>query len=593
MKLLLVLAVVLLLRAPFLNQAIQGDDINYLAAAQHAQIDPAHPLNMKYVFLGELVDMEGHPHPPLNAWFLGLLLALFGDIREVPFHAAYVLFSMIAAVAMWSLAKRFSPHPVWATLLFLATPAFVINGNSLESDIPFLAFWMAGAALFVGAVGARAKARATVAAVFLGLAAMTAYQAAFLTPILAVYAWLFARRSKAAWAVVLVPPIVIAGWQVFELLTIDKLPVAVLSGYFQTYELQSWMKKLRNAGALSIHLCWIVFPALLVPAFLMSRKRRDADTIFLAAWIAIYFAAGIGIFFAGSARYLLPIAAPVALLVSRVGARWLAAGFAAQMALSLSLASVNYQHWDGYRAFAASLKPQLENKRVWINGEWVRYYLEAEGALPIKKEQAVRAGDIIVTSELGFPVHFTTGGGALSPIAQLAIGATLPFRLIGLNTRSAYSTADNGMLPFDISSGPIDRVRAEVVVERQPKLEYLTMNTPEADQQLVSGVYALDPPRWMAGQAVILLKSPATPKPLRVVFHIHAMAPARKITLRLDGDEVVSQTFDAPGAYTMQSPAQSPKTPTATLTIIVDKTFSVPNDRRELGIVLIEAGFVP
>jgi len=84
-KLLLVLAVVLLLRAPFLNQAIQGDDINYLAAAQHAQIDPAHPLNMKYVFLGELVDMEGHPHPPLNAWFLGLLLALFGDIRRFRF----------------------------------------------------------------------------------------------------------------------------------------------------------------------------------------------------------------------------------------------------------------------------------------------------------------------------------------------------------------------------------------------------------------------------------------------------------------------------------------------------------------------------
>ncbi len=122
MKLLLVLAVVLLLRAPFLNQAIQGDDIYYLAGAQHAQIDPAHPINVKYVFMGELVDMEGHPHPPLNVWFLGLLLAVFGDIREIPFHAAYVLFSVVAAVSMWSLAQRFSPHPVWATLLFLATP---------------------------------------------------------------------------------------------------------------------------------------------------------------------------------------------------------------------------------------------------------------------------------------------------------------------------------------------------------------------------------------------------------------------------------------------------------------------------------------
>jgi hypothetical protein len=582
-KLLLVLAVVLLLRAPFLNQAIQGDDIYYLAGAQHAQIDPAHPINVKYVFMGELVDMEGHPHPPLNAWFLGLLLAVFGDIREVPFHAAYVLFSVVAAVSMWSVAKRFSPHPVWATLLFLATPAFVINGNSLESDIPFLAFWMAGVALFVAG-------RYALAGILLGLAAMTAYQAAFLTPILAVYAWLFARRSKAAWTVVLIPPIVIAGWQLFELFTVGKLPVAVLSEYFQTYELQSWVKKLRNAGALSMHLCWIVFPALLVPAFLISRKRRDADTLFLAAWITIYFAAGIGIFFAGSARYLLPIAAPVALLVSRVSSRWLAAGFAAQMILSLSLASVNYQHWDGYRAFAASLKPQMANKRVWINGEWVRYYLEAEGGLPIKKEQAVRAGDIVVTSELGFPVHFTTGGGALTPIAQREIGATLPLRLIGLNSRSAYSTADYGMLPFDISSGPIDRVRADVVVDRQPRLEFFTMDAPEAEQHLVSGVYALEgKTRWMAGRAVILLKSPATATPLRVTFYT---PNPRRVALSLDGREIVSQMFDTPGRYSIQAAAQRPEKPVMTLTITVDKTITVRGDNRELGIVLSEVGFV-
>lgn len=588
MKLLLVLAVVLLLRAPFLNQAIQGDDFYYLAGAQHAQIDPAHPINVQYVFMGDLVDMEGHPHPPLNAWFLGLLLALIGDIREVPFHAAYILFSGVAAASMWSLAKRFSPHPLWATLLFLATPAFVVNGNSLESDIPFLAFWMAGIALFVAE-------RYVLAGVSVALAAMTAYQAIFLTPILAVYVWLSARRSKAAWAVVLAPPMVVAGWQLFELATIGKLPMAVLRGHFETYELQSWAKKLRNAGALSIHACWIVFPALLPPAFLISRKRRDADTMFLAAWIVIFLAAGLGIFFAGSARYLLPIAAPVALLVSRLRPGWLAAGFAAQMILSLSLATVNYQHWDGYRDFATALKPQLVNKRVWINGEWgLRYYFEAEGGLPIKKEQPVRPGDIIVTSELGYPVHFTTSGGALAPISQREIGAALPLRLIGLNTRSAYSTADRGLLPFDISSGPIDRVRAEVVVEREPKLEYLTMNAPEADQQLASGVYALEgKSRWMAGEAVILLKNPATPKLLRVIFYIPPMAPARKISLRLDGAEVASQTFEKAGVHTIQTPVQRPTKAVSTLTITVDKTFSVPGDRRELGIVLTEAGFAP
>jgi len=120
---------------------------------------------------------------------LGGLLAALGDIREVPFHAAYIAFSLIAALAMWSLAERFSPNPLWATLLFLAVPVFVVNGNSLETDLPFLAFWMAAVALFV-------SGRYAAAALALMLASLTSFQAVFLTPILWLYCWLYnARRA--------------------------------------------------------------------------------------------------------------------------------------------------------------------------------------------------------------------------------------------------------------------------------------------------------------------------------------------------------------------------------------------------------------
>jgi hypothetical protein len=206
----------------------------------------------------------------------------------------------------------------------------------------------------------------------------------------------------------------------------------------------------------------------------------------------------------------------------------------------------------------------------------------------------VRAGDVIVTSELGYPVHFTTGGGALTKIAETEIRPALPLRLIALETRSAYSTIDRGYLPFDVSTGPIDRVRAEIVVEREPTASYLKMNAPEAEQQLVSGVYQLENAfRWTAGQAVILLKSPPSAASVRVVFTIHASAPARRIGVLLDGKEVAARIFDKPGAYTIETPALLPTGPTSTLAIGVDKTFSVSGDRRELGIVLYEAGFVP
>lgn len=584
LSLAIVIAAALLVRLPFLNQAIQGDDVYYLAGAEHAQIDPLHPNHTRYLFLGDLVDMRGHPHPPFNVWFLGLLVAVTGDIREIPFHAAYVLFSLIAAVSMWSLARRFSPHPAWATLLFLAVPAFVVNGNSLESDVPLLAFWVAAVALFAGE-------RWLLSAAALFLAAMTGFQAVLLTPILAIYVWLFARRSRAAWLVTLAPVATIAGWQVYERLSTGVLPAAVLSGYMNSYGWQTFYNKSRNAAALTVHSVWMVFPLLLPPAVAAIWKRRDRDTVFLSAWIVIFFAGALVIFFAGSARYLLPIAAPICLLVSRLRPAWLAIGFVCQMALSLSLAVVNYQHWDGYRRFARTLQPF---HRIWINGEWgLRYYLEARGGLPLERGQVVRPGDAVVSSELAYPVEFHHGGGVLTPVAQMEIRSTLPLRLIGLDAKSGYSTASKGLRPFDISRGPIDRVRADLVVERQPTLEYLPMNAPQAAEQIVSGVFELEDGRWrwMSGRAVVLLKTPVEPATLRVSFTIPGPSPARRVAVEIDGREVASKTFPAPGTYVLEAPVPRIDAPAVAVTIAVDRVFSVPGDVRKLGIILTELGF--
>src|ERR1039458_2021053 len=127
--LLLCLGLALLIRLPFLHQAIQGDDHIYLTEAEHALVDALHPNDVKYVFLGDEVDLRGHSHPPGNAWPLAALLLVFGDVKEIPFHAAYIVFSMTAVWAMWRLACRFSERPLWATLLFIAAPAFVVNGD--------------------------------------------------------------------------------------------------------------------------------------------------------------------------------------------------------------------------------------------------------------------------------------------------------------------------------------------------------------------------------------------------------------------------------------------------------------------------------
>jgi hypothetical protein len=583
--LLLILGLVLLLRLPFLNHAIQGDDPVYLAEASHALIDPLHPDHTGYVFRGREVDLRGLTHPPMNGWILAGLLAVFGDVKEIPFHAAYVSFSLAAAAAMWSLARRFSARPLWATLLFLAVPAFVVNGNSLETDVPFLAFWMAAITFFCAG-------RLVLSALAMVVASLVGYQAIFLTPILAAYVWLYRRHERAYWLTLLAPGVTIAFWQIFERLSTGAMPAGVLSGYFTIY--QTAGAKLVNALALTVHSGFIVCPLLVPGTILLAwRQRREPRTQFLVAWIAIFFACSLVIFFAGSARYLLPMAAPVAMLAAGLRPRWLAVGFGLQMALSVGLAIMNYQHWAAYRTYATSLRPMTENHRVWVDDEWgLRHYMQEQGALPLRKTTRLRAGDIIVSSQLSHAVEVTA---RLAPAApMLEIRPAIPLRIIGLESHSGYSSAAPGRLwPFGLSRGVIDRVRASRVVERHPTLSYLAMNAAEAGDHIVSGIYDLEDHafRWMSRIAVVTLKSPSSAAPLTLVFRIPQSAPARRVMLLVDGKVAASQTYAAPGAYTLESGPLLPDAREVLVQIEIDQTFTAPPDVRDLGVVVVGVGF--
>jgi hypothetical protein len=575
----LILAIVLFIRLPLLNQAIQGDDNVYISEGTHALVDPLHPGNTQYVFRGREVDLRGHTHPTTNGWFLAPLIVAFGGVPEIAFHAVYIVFSLIAAAAMWSLARRFSPQPIWATLLFIAVPAFVVNGSSLEADVPFLAFWMSAIALFCAD-------RFALAAIAMVLASLTAYQAILLTPILAIWVWLKRRDSRAAWAAILVPPAAIAAWQVFERLSTGAMPAAVLSGYFTIY--QTLAAKLSNAVMLTIHSWFIVFPLLFPLALAHAwRRRREPEAHFLLAWIVIFFGGALVIFFAGSARYLLPMAAPLALLASYQRPRLLAIGFGAQLLLSLALAAVNYQHWDGYRQFAQRLRPLAAGHRVWIDDEWgLRHYLGEQGGLPLMKTTRLQSGDIVVSSEMGHAVDLTA---PVTQLAKLEIRPSIPVRLIGLESGSGFSTVSRGYWPFGLSSGVIDRVRAVQVGERHPTLEYVKLDSPQAAEHIVSGVYPND--RWMSKSAAVVLKSPKSAKPLSVTVYISNLARARKVTLLLDDREVASQTYSRDGVYTLTTAPIKPAGPSAMVGIEVDQTFHAPGDDRDLGVILIGVGF--
>jgi len=53
---------------------------------------------------------------------------------------------------------------------------------------------------------------------------------------------------------------------------------------------------------------------------------------------------------------------------------------------------------------------------------------------------------------------------------------------------------------------------------------------------------------------------------------------------------IAEDTFPGPGTYKLSAPFR-PANPTATVTIAVDKTFTAPGDRRNLGVVITGVGF--
>lgn len=564
----LVALVVFVLRVPFLWHPIQGDDLYYLAGGAHGLIEPLHPHHAKYMFQGRLVDMRGHPHPPLNAWLLTALLATFGEVREAKFHAAYLLLSLVAAFGAYAIARKYAVRPLLATLLFLAAPAFWVSGNSYESDLPLLAMWLAGTALFV-------YQRYALATVPLFLAGLAGYQAVVLTPIL-----LILSRNWVA----LMPVIAVIAYQVVEKLTGGAFPVQVAAGYFNEYGLQRWEAKLRNAIALSGHLLFVASPLALVALFRKSDRR---DT-WLAAWAALFFVAALVLFFAGSARYLLPLALPVAILVAnRLGARLLTAAIAFQFLLGGALAYTNYQHWQGYKDFVATHAAQIRAKRTWINGEWgLRYYAELLGGVPLTQGQRVQPGDLVLSSKLAFPIPYTTGGGTLVSLAEQPLTTTLPLRLIGLDAKSAWSTAALGLRPFDVTTQPVDIVRLDALFERTPELSYLPMAAPQAESQILGGLYHLEEGkyRWASQRAELLLK--ASTGAVEVSIYVPDASPAREFRLYLDGKLLATEKLAKPGLYTLRGDGSGSQ-----LVIEADKSFLAPGDSRELSFILQGAGF--
>jgi hypothetical protein len=259
------------------------------------------------------------------------------------------------------------------------------------------------------------------------------------------------------------------------------------------------------------------------------------------------------------------------------------AAVAANGALALLLAQVNYEHWDGYREFAASMRSEVESRRTWVNGEWgLRHYFETEGALPYEVARPPVDGDMVVSTAYAGPME-----APVTLLKTAQIDSDIPLRLVGIRARSGYSSIAFGLRPFDISTAPMDVVRAEVVSQRRATLSRLVIGSPESAAQVVSGIDNSD--QWMGERGVALLKRPPKAICVEAEILIPDQSPARTFVLSADDREIARKTFGAPGKYTISGPA--PAGDLITVAITADRTFTAPPDARRLAALLLRVGF--
>jgi len=486
-ELLLLAAFTVLLHLPFLTQPVQGDEITYLDHAQEVLRQPLTPLNYSYVFQGHVVDAMGHPHPPLNAYLLALAWVLRGHFSVLFFRIFYLLFTLGISFAAYALAALFTSQPLWAALLVAASPVVQVSTNTVAGpEPPALAFLLIGVAAFLGRWF-------RIGGIALSLAGMTELQALALPPILLLqYAVKRERPPRAAWLALAAPYVTMAAWQALQLGLTHRLPAATLLGFALGSSASSPGVKGASALALLNHLgilvtvvplawrrLWALAPGLLacvlvrdypwwerglllifvtlgVNALVWLWESRRTN-LMLAGWCLFYFAFAVLAFFAGAARYLLPLAAPMAMLfaIESRGRTARALALAVNVFLGLNLSFAAYEFARVYK----DVQPP-PGRTFLVNGEWgFRYYMLAKNGRVLESNSVPTPGEWIVSSELSLAANYDSLAEETAvPLRVNDLRVRSPLRLADLHAHSGFSAASFGLLPFSFSRRPLDRI---------------------------------------------------------------------------------------------------------------------------------------
>ncbi len=190
-NLLLIFFTVLLITLPFINEPYHIDDHLFLYSANSILRNVLLPYHFSFLTLEESIKggFVGFTNPPLNSYFIALIIRLFGE-TPIVLHSFFIISAMFAAFSLYLLSKLFVKNRLLVTCIAITTPVFMLQSHSLMPDIMLLGLWCQAVYFYINGLNKNNKTLLLISSVFISLALLTRYNGLLLIPLLFIYALL-------------------------------------------------------------------------------------------------------------------------------------------------------------------------------------------------------------------------------------------------------------------------------------------------------------------------------------------------------------------------------------------------------------------
>lgn len=459
-------AITVAVLAPFLGRAFHIDEPLFVWLADHLRRDPFDFYGFEVNWYGWSQPMsEVTKNPPLAGYYLALARSVLGP-SEVAAHAAFLLPALACAFGVLALARRLCARPLEAALVAVLSPVFLVHATTVMCDVSMLALWCWALVLWLRGLDRDRRATLAAAAGLVALAGLTKYFGVALVPLLATYTLARGRRAWPALAWLAIPVAVFAAYQILTaqlygrglLLDAADYATEMHAEYESPFHRQLfvaftfaggccfaaltaspllWRRRtlaawaLVGAGGFAWSWTASALPGYAMPEFAPGvvaqcllaagggvavlalaatdlARRRDADSLLLALWVAGTFVFAGFVNWTNNGRSILPMAPAVAILIARrLAERAPTAGLAHRLAcyapavgIALVVTWADVAWANSVRSAARELCEQFgrSERPLWFLGHWgFQHYMQEYGAHPVDSRRGgLRSGDLLV-----------------------------------------------------------------------------------------------------------------------------------------------------------------------------------------------------